>query len=112
MWVLTSLEHKFDPNDFDLVNNAFMVSSTTDVKALQRAMSAAFEQRREEIVERDIKGGGFKRWFVRWGGLFCGQNAKYNKSRRRVGLFFESLLFYIGSICQQGKFFLYMLGLR
>lgn len=92
------------------MNGAFMVSSTTDVKALQKAMSPAFEQRQEEKVEHKIKGGGFKRWFVRWGGLFCGQNAKDNKSRRRVGLFFESLLFYIGSICQQGKLFLYLLG--
>ncbi|XP_023296637.2 uncharacterized protein LOC111679316 [Lucilia cuprina] len=98
LWVLTSLERKFDPDEFE-------ANTGTDMKAFERLMSAAMEDRRENKEMVSVKGGGFKKWFVRWGGLFCGQNAVDDKSRRRVGLFFESLLFYIGSICQQGLSF-------
>ncbi|XP_065360298.1 uncharacterized protein Ir64a [Calliphora vicina] len=98
LWVLTSLERKFDPEDFD-------ANTGTDMKAFQRLMSAVSGHNQEEHEVVAVKGGGFQRWFVRWGGLFCGQNMGDDKSRHRVGLFFESLLFYIGSICQQGLSF-------
>lgn len=75
------------------------------MKAFKRVLSAAIERRMLENEKPAVEGKGFKRWFVRWGGLFCGQNMSDDKSRKRVGLFFESLLFYIGSICQQGKIY-------
>ncbi|KAM7355250.1 ionotropic receptor 64a [Cochliomyia hominivorax] len=99
LWILTTLESKFDPEEFGLVKEP------EEVKVFKRVFSAAIEQRMLENEKPVVKGGGFKRWFVRWGGLFCGQNSGDEKSRQRVGLFFESLLFYIGSICQQGLSF-------
>ncbi|XP_037939521.1 ionotropic receptor 75a [Teleopsis dalmanni] len=46
----------------------------------------------------------FKRYFLNCGTVFCSPQQD-DASRRRVGLFLESTLFYIGSICQQGLAF-------
>ncbi|TMW42881.1 hypothetical protein DOY81_012039 [Sarcophaga bullata] len=91
LWILTSIERQFDPEGCD----------ETFGNDDEKLANLLIED--NESVNLNI--GGFKSCFLRWGGLFCGQSLDKSKSRRRVGLFFESLLFYLGSICQQGLSF-------
>uniref|UniRef100_A0A1I8NZJ5 Ionotropic glutamate receptor C-terminal domain-containing protein n=1 Tax=Stomoxys calcitrans TaxID=35570 RepID=A0A1I8NZJ5_STOCA len=58
------------------------------------------------ISAKLIPGGNFKRRLVRWSGLLCGYDVRHDaRATQRVGLFLESILFYVGSICQQGLTF-------
>ncbi|XP_059225312.1 uncharacterized protein LOC106093890 [Stomoxys calcitrans] len=58
------------------------------------------------ISAKLIPGGNFKRRLVRWSGLLCGYDVRNDaRATQRVGLFLESILFYVGSICQQGLTF-------
>ncbi|XP_061391593.1 uncharacterized protein LOC133327014, partial [Musca vetustissima] len=58
------------------------------------------------IPTKSFPHGSFKRRLVRWGGLLCGYDIRDdNSATQRVGMFLESILFYVGSICQQGLSF-------
>uniref|UniRef100_A0A1I8M9U0 Ionotropic glutamate receptor C-terminal domain-containing protein n=1 Tax=Musca domestica TaxID=7370 RepID=A0A1I8M9U0_MUSDO len=58
------------------------------------------------IPTKSFPHGSFKKRLVRWGGLLCGYDIRDdNSATQRVGMFLESILFYVGSICQQGLTF-------
>ncbi|XP_073840410.1 ionotropic receptor 64a isoform X2 [Musca autumnalis] len=58
------------------------------------------------ISTKSLPVGRLKRRFIRWGGLLCGYDIRDdNAATQKVGMFLESLLFYVGSICQQGLTF-------
>lgn len=126
LWILTSLERKYEPGGEDEQESItvtakkgtgffFFVCGKYNCSKFsgyffflgknKRVMTATSVsiQRQNNAVPSIVKGRGFKRLLVRWGSVFCGQDVTDNKSKQRVGLFFESFLFYIGSICQQGN---------
>ncbi|CAD7003880.1 unnamed protein product, partial [Ceratitis capitata] len=68
------------------------------------------KQKLQKLVKRDKRERrqkheqniSFRHCMLGCGNACCGQTGT-DVAQQRVGLFFESLLFYVGSICQQGK---------
>ncbi|XP_075162070.1 ionotropic receptor 64a [Haematobia irritans] len=58
------------------------------------------------IPAKIVPGGSIKRRLIRWSGILCGYDINHETTTtQRVGLWLESVLFYLGSICQQGLTF-------
>lgn len=64
--------------------------------------SGSSKQRRNASIKGRNAGNILKFFFLNFGDFCCGQNINERKQSGRIGLFLESSLFYVGSICQQG----------
>lgn len=60
-------------------------------------------QRSKTEARKNVQSISCRHCMLGCGSACCGQTGS-DVAQQRAGLFFESMLFYVGSICQQGKF--------
>ncbi|KAL9905206.1 uncharacterized protein LOC119632317 [Glossina fuscipes] len=109
LWILTTIECILQPEkDVERPTTTVVVDVQPTLiitGGLRKTGTTSSKQRRNASLKGRVVGNILKFLFINFGSFCCGQSINAKKQSGRVGLFLESSLFYVGSICQQGLSF-------